>query len=154
MPTRAEIAFHEVIRGLEGQAEDLAAIRTHVTANITAGALSAAFIGGVIDDHGNFFWIAVGAFALLALVTIAVYLPVEFQYSFDGYRLIQTYVDAPAPPATEEFMLRELTVHGADDYKQNLDVLNRLWTWQAVALALFGIEIVALVLNLAVRWPS
>jgi hypothetical protein len=153
VPSRAEIAFHEVVRGLEGQAQDLAAIRGHVNLALSAGALSAAFIGGVTDDHGIFFWVAVAAFAFLALATIWVYRPVEFQYSFDGYRLVQTYVDADQPP-TEDFMMRELAVHGADDYSENKAVLNQLWTVQSAAFAGFGVEIVALVLNLAVRWPS
>jgi hypothetical protein len=55
-----------------------------------------------------------------------------FQYSFNGYELVQTHVDA-IPPPTEDFML---------------------WTIQSAALLAFGIEIVALVSNLAVRWPS
>jgi hypothetical protein len=153
VPSRAEIAFHEVVRGLEGQAQDLAAIRAHVSVALTAGALSAAFIGGVTDDHGIFFWVAVAAFVFLAFATIRVYWPVEFQYSFDGYELVQTYVDA-RHPRTEDFMMRELAVHGMDDYNDNLIALNRLWTWQSAALAGFGAEIVALVLNLAVRWPA
>jgi hypothetical protein len=153
MPSRPEIALREAIRGLEGQAEDLAAVRSHLSAAITAGALAAAFIGGVTDDHGIFFWIAVGAFALLALATIRVYWPVDFQYSFNGYQLVQTYVDARYP-RTVDFMMRELTLHGADNYEDNQEVLNRLWTWQTRALVLFGVEIVALILNLAVRWPS
>jgi membrane protein implicated in regulation of membrane protease activity len=77
MPSRAEIAFREVVRGLEGQAQDLAAIRAHVSLALSAGALSAAFIGGVTDDHGIFFWLAVAAFVYLALATIWVYRPVH-----------------------------------------------------------------------------
>jgi hypothetical protein len=149
VPSPSEIAFREVIRGLEGQAVDLAAIRAHVSLALSAGALSAAFIGGATSDHGFFFWVAVAVFALLAVATIWVYWPVDFQYSFNGFRLVQTYVDANPLP-TEDFMMRELAVHGTDDYNANQGVLNRLWSIQSVAFVLFGVEIVALVLNVAV----
>ncbi len=154
MPSRAEITFQEVVRGLDGQAQDLAAIRSHVSVALTGGALSAAFIGGVTDDHGIFFWIAVAAFVFLALATIRVYWPVDFQYSFNGFELVQTYIDVDPPPPTEDFMLRELAIHGMDDYNENQTALNNLWTWQSAALTGFGVEVIGLVLNLAVRWPS
>jgi hypothetical protein len=84
------------------------------------------------------------------LATIWVYWPVEFQYSFNGYELVQTYVDAKHP-RTEDFMMRELAVHGTDDYNDNQRVLNRLWSVRSAAFLGFGVEIVALVLNTGPR---
>jgi hypothetical protein len=37
-------------------------------------------------------------------------------------------------------MMRELAVHGADDYDENQGVLNQLWTVQSAAFAAFGVE--------------
>src|SRR5579862_6795888 len=42
MPSPAEIAYNDLIRGLNGQATDLESIRTHVNIALTAGGVSAA----------------------------------------------------------------------------------------------------------------
>jgi hypothetical protein len=76
------------------------------------------------------------------------YWPVSFPWDFDGYQLVATYVDAN-PPATDEFVMRELALHAAADYQENRATLNRLFTLQSVALAAFGVEVGALLLNLA-----
>lgn len=62
---------------------------------------------------------------------------------FDGYELVSTYVDSN-PPRTDEFVMRELAIHAADDYRDNRERLNRLFTLQSFALLAFGIEVGAL----------
>lgn len=96
------------------------------------------------------FWIAVGAFGSAAAATIGAYWPVSFAWDFNGYELVNTYVDAD-PKQSDDFVMRELAVHAADDYRENQIRLNRLFTLQSFALLAFGVEVGALLVNLAVR---
>ena len=149
MPSPAEIAYRESVRALEGEAQDLENIRSHVSLMLSAGGLAAAFLGALTHKHGVPFWIAVAAFVTISVATIIVYWPVSFPWDFDGYKLVSTYVDVD-PAKSEDFVMRELAVHAADDYRANRDTLNRLFTLQSIALAAFGLEIGALLLNLAI----
>jgi hypothetical protein len=148
MPSVAEIAYRESVRALEGEAQDLENIRSHVSLALSAGGVSAAFLGALNHQRGYAFWLAVLAFAVIAIATVVVYWPVSFPWDFDGYQLVATYVDAN-PPATDDFVMRELALHAAADYQENRATLNRLFTFQSVALAAFGLEVGALLLNLA-----
>src|SRR5262245_66512627 len=95
--TAAEITFKQVMRGVDGQAQELATIRSTVSIVLSAGGLAAAFLGARGDGHGWAFWVAVAAFALIAMLTIVVYWPVNWFYDFDGYELVNEYVDADPP---------------------------------------------------------
>jgi hypothetical protein len=150
VPPPAEIAYREAVRSLEGQARDLENIRSHVSITLSAGGIAAAFLGALTKAHGPAFWVAVAAFGLAAVATIIAYWPVTFAWDFDGYELVSNYVDRK-PPATEDFVMRELAVHAADDYGENRQRLNRLFTLQSFALLAFGVEVGALLINLAVR---
>jgi hypothetical protein len=55
MPSPAEIAYRETVRGLEGQAQDLASIRTHVRETLTAAGVAAAFLAGHAPARGDWF---------------------------------------------------------------------------------------------------
>ena len=114
----AEIAFEQVMRGVDGQAWDLASIRRHLNIILTAGGLAAAFLGAGSVDRGWSFWLSVVAFGLIALITIRVYWPVDWFYDFDGYELINEYVDTD-PSWSAEQMARELTIHAAEKYLDN-----------------------------------
>lgn len=139
----AEIAFEQVMRGVDGQARDLASIRRHLNIILTAGGLAAALLGAGSVDRGWSFWLSVVAFGLIALITIRVYWPVDWFYDFDGYELINEYVDTD-PSWSAEQMARELTIHAAEKYLDNRRALDRLYNYESTALVLFGIEVLTL----------
>ena len=139
----AEIAFEQVMRGVDGQARDLASIRRHLNIILTAGGLAAALLGAGSVDRGWSFWLSVVAFGLIALITIRVYWPVAWFYDFDGYELINEYVDTE-PSWSAEQMARELTIHAAEKYLDNRRALDRLYNYESTALVLFGIEVLTL----------
>ncbi len=125
-------------------------LRSHVSIALSAAGIAAAFLGSQADGRGPGFWAAVSAFTLLALVTVLVYRPVDFLLDFDGYKLVSEYVD-PDPQPDSDFVMRELAVHAADNHRVNKTTLERLWRLQSIALLLFGAEVVALLVNIAVE---
>lgn len=153
MPSPAEIAYREAVRALEGQSQDLENIRSHVSLALSAGGLTAAFLGGLADERGMFFWVAVAAFAVVVGMTIRVYWPVEFPWDFDAHNLVQNYVDRHSQ-VTDDEMMRALAIYAGDAYQQNrrtLDGWVGLWGAQTVALVAFGTESLALLINLVVN---
>jgi hypothetical protein len=150
MASPEEIAYQESMRSLDGQARDLASVRAHVSIALSAAGIAAAFLGAQADGRGPAYWIAAAAFALLALVTVLVYRPVDFPWGFDGHKLVTEYVD-PKPRPAPAFVMRELAVHAADNYQVNRRTLDRLWRRQSQALLLFAIEVVALLVNIALE---
>ena len=150
MPSPAEIAYREAVRSLEGQAQDLENIRSHVSLTLSAGGIAAAFLGALTKAHGLGFWVAVAAFVAAAAASVIAYWPVAFAWDFDGYELVRNYVDR-VPAATEDFVMRELAIHASDDYGDNRRRLQHLCTLQSFTFLAFGVEVGALLVNLAVR---
>jgi hypothetical protein len=117
---------------------------------LSAGGVAVAFFGAQAGSRGVAFWVALAAFSLIVIATILVHWPVVFAWDFDGYRLVRTYVDQ-TPPAADDFVMRELAVHAMDGYLLNQRHLRRLEALQSLALLAFGVEIAALLINLAAR---
>lgn len=140
----AEIAYEQTLSALDGQAVDLANIRGHMNIILTASGIAATFLGAqTTHRHGWPFLVAGAAFAVIVAVTIAVYWPVSWVESNDGYALVADYVDAE-PPWTADAVMRELAIHATDDYRQNRQVLDRLFNLQSLALVFFGVEMLGL----------
>jgi hypothetical protein len=55
----------------------------------------------------------------------------------------------PGPQPDSDFVMRELAVHAADNHRVNKVTLSRLWRLQSLTLLLFGVEVVALLVNIA-----
>jgi hypothetical protein len=150
VPSPAEIAYREAMRSLDGQAQDLTSVRGHLSIVVSAAGIAAAFLGAQADGRGPAFWIAAGAFALIAVLTVLVYRPVDFPWGFDGFKLVADYVD-PSPRPDPEFVMRELAIHAAENYEINKTTLDRLWRLQSWAFLLFVVEVIALLANLALE---
>ena len=65
-------------------------------------------------------------------------------------QLVTEYVD-PNPQPESAFVMRELAVHGADNYQVNRETLERLWRLQSRAFLLFAVEVIALLANIALE---
>jgi hypothetical protein len=150
VPSPAEIAYREAVRALEGQAQDLENIRTHVSIVLTAGGVAIAFFASQHPGRGDAFVVAAAAFGVIAVMTVCAYWPITFAWDFNAYDLVTTYVDCD-PPCDGDFAMRELAIHAGDDYLANRPGLTRLHILQMVALVAFGTEAIALLYHLAVE---
>ncbi len=93
------------------------------------------------------FWVGVVAFAVIVGLAIKVYWPVSFAWDFNGYRLVNDFVDAEKDG---EVMMRDLAIWAEDDYTKNRTTLATLYRLQSGAFLAFGLEVLALAVHLAV----
>lgn len=146
MPTTEEVVFAELLRGIEGQVTDLSNTRAYAGVAFSAGGVAAALLVTDTTHHSWLFWLAVGAFALVAILTVRVYWPVEFGYDYGADNLVARFVMTRATPKAT---LRSLCQLAQEDYTFNRPVLDQAFWFQRGALAFFVVEVIALVLNFA-----
>ncbi len=145
MPTPLEIAYDDLIRGLNGQATDLESIRSHVNVALGAGGVAAAFLAGKSGSTAAL-WVAFTAFVLICLITAYLYKSVTaFTYDFVQDDLVSQFGDN----AGDEAMLRYLLAEGVKGYGDNRTQLDAHWRAHNGVLILFAIEIVALLIHAA-----
>jgi hypothetical protein len=145
MPTPNEIAYDDLIRGLNGQATDLETIRTHVNVALGAGGIAAAFLAGKSGSTAAL-WVAFSAFVLICFVTAYLYKSVDnFMYDFVQDDLVARF----GGTTKDDSILRYLLAEGVEGYRSNRAKLDAHWIAHNVVLALFAIEIVALLIHAA-----
>ena len=148
MASTAEIAYDDLVRGLNGQAADLETIRSHVNIALTASGVAAAFLLGQSSTNGWLIGVAVGAFGVIALVAGFIYMSVQaFVYDFVERDLVSTYVDRHVGA---DDTLRQLAILGKQGYQTNRTKLNHRWWAHNVALLAFVVEIAALLVHFGV----
>lgn len=146
MATSAEPAYNEIVRGLQGQATDLDSIRSHVNLALSAGGVAAAFLAANTQSSGPFFWIAVVSFAVMALVSVRIYWPVDFWYDFVDQQLTTAYIKVEKDA---DSMFSDLSDVGEQRYTANRAALTWRWHLQNIAFIAFGLEVAGLLLHLA-----
>lgn len=146
MKDPAEIAYDEMRRALDGQAERLESVRRRAALVITTGAAALAFFASQ-DSNGHGVPFGLGTVAFLALVVLAMWLQQsnDWNDTFNGYELIDSYVDRGVDA---DVMLRDLTIFGQDDYGSNSDRLERSYSVVRWAIGLMAVEIGLLTLDL------
>jgi hypothetical protein len=146
MKDPAEIAYDEMHRALDSQADRLESLRRRSALVITTGAAALAFFASQdADGHGIPF--ALGTLAFLALVVLAMWIQqsTDWNDTFNGYELIDAYVDRGVEA---DVMFRDLTIFGQDDYGSNSDRLERVYSLLRWAIGLMALEIGLLTLDL------
>lgn len=145
MPTPIEIAYDDLIRGLDGQATDLETIRTHVNVALGAGGIAAAFLAGKSGSTAAL-WVAFSAFILICFVTAYLYRSVDnFSYDF----VLDDLVGKFGGKTEDDEIVRYLMTEGVKGYGSNRAKLDAHWNVHNLVLALFAIEIVALLIHAA-----
>jgi hypothetical protein len=145
MPTPLEIAYDDLVRGLNGQATDLESIRSHVNVALGAGGVAAAFLAGK-SGSTIALWIAFGSFVLICLITAFLYKSVTaFTYDFVQDDLTSRF----GKDTSDEALLRYLLDEGVKGYGDNRAKLDAHWRAHNGVLILFALEIVALLIHAA-----
>ena len=147
-----ELALEEARRGLDRQAGDLSNLRDRTTVLLGVGGTLASILGGLAIRDGAklhvWTYIAIGAFCCLAVVAVYVLWPRSVTFTHDPRLLIQA---ADVSGAKGDDIARHLADQMGDQYDSNKGVLDRIVAAFPVAAAIFGVEVVALLLDLRGR---
>lgn len=147
-----DLALDEGRRGLDRQSADLSGLRDRTTTLLGVGGTLATVLGGLAIRDGAelhvWTYLSVGAFSALAAVSVFVLWPRPVSFTHDPAQLIAA---ADVPNATTDHLTEHLAEQMGRQYDKNKKVLDRLVSAFSVAAALFGVEAVALLLDLRGR---
>jgi hypothetical protein len=93
-------------------------------------------------------WLALASFIATALVSLAILLPYQGEFSADARGVIETYIEAPEPELIGR-LHRDLALHMHRSYANNMEALDRLATLFQAACGLLTIEMIFWVLSIA-----
>jgi hypothetical protein len=174
----ARLAYHEAVRGLDGQTTDLENIRSHVNVAVTLGGVAAGvFVAKGDDIRGASIWTAFLFLALLIACAVAAYSPlIPFRFSslddragsvrrtnpvirfFQRAFYKDSLKTAALPTMSDgreyETMMPStahlIMAHRAmEGYRANEPLLQRRWRCHNLALAALVGEVTALVVHAA-----
>ena len=146
------LALDEARRALDRQAADLSSLRDRTTSLLGIGGTLASILGGLAIRDGaalhGWTYLAVGAFCALAVVSVLVLWPRRVSFAHDPARLIDA---ANVRDATNDDVVEHLARQMGHQYDGNSSTLDRLVVAFCFAVALFVIEVLALLVDLRGR---
>lgn len=147
-----ELAFDEAGRGLDAQERTVNELRSRGSVLIASAAIATSFFGtrAFGDGHSVWTWLAVVAFAALALCVLAVLWPrTDWSFNASASDLIAGYIE-PDPLSLPEIH-RDLALHRSAAYDRNARQLATLFLVFRVGLGLLVVEVAAWLVALAER---
>lgn len=147
------LAYDEARHAVSTQHTVVDNFRSRAGLLLSGAAIATSFLGGQAlrsGDPGAWSWIAIGAFLLLGIATLAILWPRSWRFEADPRDIITTYVETD-DPASLQALHRDLALHRADVLDVNGRRLTRLiWSFRAAGFLLI-FEIVAWAIDLATR---
>lgn len=137
MTSLEELAFSEAVRAVSTQQMSLEALRTRAVALLGVAVVASAFLGQPALKAGpeGWAWVALGALALVGVLTVYILVPRTWRYVFGVRRLAEEAADVP--DNRRELELREWLKSWAcylDEHWDTQDVkLRRLTSAYAAA---------------------
>lgn len=144
------LAYEVSVHGIEDQARVLESLRTRAGTVFAATALVTSFAGGLAvtvadgseeaaGDVG--FWLpagAIGIFALLALLTLAILWPYRMRFSVSAREMLAIVDErAAASPVSSREAYRELALRYEEMYDYNAQTVRALfWCFRAAIVCL------------------
>ena len=158
--TPQNIAYQESVRAITMQASVLDGLRTRAGTILAAASLVTSFLGGqalakpsisggveIQANIGVWGWVAIAAFAGVALLALAILFPYTWKFE-QSARAIIGIVETTPEPVTAEDAERELALRHEINFDSNRLKLDRLFWCFGAACGLIAIEAVAWVVDL------
>lgn len=145
-----KVAYDEAVRALSDQRLEIDSVHSRTGLLLSVTAVATSFLGARAlegDSLSPMSWLALACFVVTALVSLAVLLPSQEEFSADAREVIETYIEAPQPVSIEG-LHRDLALHMHDSYARNLEVLGRLATLFQMACGLLIVEMIFWVLSI------
>jgi hypothetical protein len=145
-----KVAYDEAVRALSDQRLEIDSVHSRTGLLLSVAAVATSFLGARALEGGSLSpmsWLALASFIVTALVSLAVFLPSQEEFSADAREVIETYIEAPQPVSIEG-LHRDLALHMHASYARNLEVLGRLATLFQMACGLLIVEMIFWVLSI------
>lgn len=146
-----KVAYEEAVRALSEQQGIVDSLRTRAGLLFSASAITTSFLGAQALDGGHSslaVWLAMASFVGVALASLAILWPRQWELSANPQGLIQTYIEIGEPAAIEE-MHRDLSLHMHDSYSENREGLEQLFAIFQIASSLLTVEVVLWIVAIA-----
>lgn len=150
-----EIVHEEAVAAIDRQIGAVESMRSRGSTILAAASIVTTFFGSAaIDLDGDqlTIWskLAMGAFVALSALTLAMLFPRKWRWSQHPSKLLSDYVEDESP-ATEDELLRELSLHRESDFRANETRIQAM-AWQFNAAVLFlALEVVFWTADLMAR---
>jgi hypothetical protein len=146
-----KVAYDEAVRALSEQQEAIDSFRTRAGLLLSAAAITTSFLGAQALNGGDSNitgWLAMTGFVGVAVASLAILWPREWEFTANPRDVIQTYIEAEEPAPIEE-LHRDLSLHMHDSYLQNRGGLEQLAVFFQFASGLLTIEVVLWIIAIA-----
>jgi len=146
-----KVAYDEAVRALSEQQEVIESLRTRAGLLLSAAAVTTSFLGAQALDGGDSSlsaWLATIGFIGVALVSLAILWPREWEFTANPQDLIQTYIENAGPAPAGE-LHRDLSLHMHASYAVNRAGLKELVIFFQIASGLLTVEVILWVIAIA-----
>ncbi len=146
-----KVAYDEAVRALSEQQGVVDSLRTRAGLLFSAAAITTSFLGAQALDGGNSglaVWPAMAGFVGVALASLAILWPRQWELSANPQGVIRTYIEIGEPAAIEE-MHRDLSLHMHNSYNENREGLEQLFAIFQIASGLLTIEVILWIIAIA-----
>lgn len=155
MPTKSgdlyKVAYDEAVRALSGQRAAIDSLRARAGLLLSAAAVTTSFLGAeALNGSGlNGFSLAgLTAFVGVAVFSLAILWPRDWELAADPGRLIEDHVNA-CPPGPVVQLYRDLSIHMRDSYAENQGGIDFLASLFQMASTLLTLEVVLWIVAIA-----
>lgn len=146
-----KVAYDEAVRALSVQQGVIDSLRTRAGILFSAAAITTSFLGAQALDGDNSslaVWLAMTSFGGVALASLAVLWPHEWEFTTNPQDVIRTYIETEEPAPIEEIH-RDLSLHMRQSYLTNLRGREQLAIFFQIASGLLAAEVVLWIVAIA-----
>ncbi len=146
-----KVAYGEAVRALSEQQVAIDSFRTRAGLLFSAAAITTSFLGAQALDGGDSniaTWLAMAAFVGVAVASLAILWPRQWEFTANPRDVIQTYIEADEPAPLDE-LHRDLSLHMHNSYIENREGQEQLSVLFQVASGLLTVEVIIWIIAIA-----
>jgi len=118
---------------------------------LSSAAITTSFLGAQALDGGDSnlaAWLAMAGFVGVAVVSLAILWPRQWEFTANPRDVIGTYIEDEEPAPIEE-LHRDLSLHMHNSYGQNREGLEQLAVFFQIASGLLTIDVILWIIAIA-----
>jgi hypothetical protein len=137
-----ELAYDEAGRALSEQQKVIDSFRTRAGLLLSAAAITTSFLGAqaLSDGSSAFAWLAMAGFVGVAVTSLAILWPTDWELTANPQSVIQTHSESEMTPTVDE-LRRDISLYMHDSFISNKKGLERLAILFQIASILLTVEV-------------